>query len=503
MPSKRLIQQAKKALPKTAPKAAQDFLEQFYAKVMAEDLRHITPQDMAEIAMIHMDMIKKRNGQEPVIRIEQKASRKNEGLGFTALHLLNEDMTFLVDSIAARLSHDYKYIDLLIHPIIYGKTNKSGVLQKVETKPSPSLQTLSHMYIELHGMVADNKLDDLKNELLEIIKDVRCATRDWLLMKDKIYVTQAGLKNAPCSKLEKEEYISFLDYVLNDNFTLLGYREYKFSEKKGKVESQVVDGESLGILSDERRAVYKNKQREKLTPDLQSLRKNQDPLTVCKANRRATVHRPVPMDAIAVKQYDKKGNVTGEHVFLGLFTSVTYSRSINDIPLLRRKADQAIALSGFKEGSHNDKGLHHILEKYPRDELFQISVEQLLETSLSILSLQERQRIALYVRPDPFGRYVSCLVYVPRDRFETKLRLKMAEILEESFSGDCGSFYVNVDDSPSARVLFIITVDESDKLEYDVDEIEAKPQTNEQVFQDETFSTETDAARYPLAERNR
>ncbi len=204
------------------------------------------------------------------------------------------------------------------------------------------------------------------------------------------------------------------------------------------------------------------------------------PLVISKINRRSPVHRPVPMDAIAVKSYDKKGNVTGERLFIGLFTSVTYSRSIQDIPLLRHEADMVLVRSGFRPGSHNFKALRHILErararwrKYPRDELCQIDIAELEKTALSILRLQERQRIALYTRKDPFRRYVSCLVYIPRDRYSTFLRAKVQKILEEQLKGACSDYQVNLDDSALARVIYIVDTDQKNPPHFDVHKIEA------------------------------
>jgi glutamate dehydrogenase len=161
------------------------------------------------------------------------------------------------------------------------------------------------------------------------------------------------------------------------------------------------------------------------------------------------VHRRVPMDAVAIKTFDKQGNVTGEMLFVGLFTSVTYSRSVSDIPYLRVKIQNVINKTQFIPGSHDRRALRHILEKYPRDEVLQISESLLYEHATSILKLQERPRIALYMRTDPFGRYISCLVYVPRDRYETRLRLKLQNMLENELGGQCTNYQVTQDDSPA------------------------------------------------------
>ena len=177
---------------------------------------------------------------------------------------------------------------------------------------------------------------------------------------------------------------------------------------------------------------------------------------ITKANRRSTVHRPVHMDTIAVKSFDAKGKVTGERLFLGLFTSAAYSRNPQDIPLLREKVERSVKRAGFAPSSHDAKALEHILDTYPRDELFQISEDELFETSMGILHLQERQRVALFLRGDPFERFISALVFVPRDRFDTNLRLRIQNVLAETYGGTVEAFNTHLTDAALARLHVIV-----------------------------------------------
>ncbi|PZO86115.1 MAG: NAD-glutamate dehydrogenase [Micavibrio aeruginosavorus] len=320
-------------------------------------------------------------------------------------------------------------------------------------------------------------MEELRMGLIQVMDDVRNSTKDWQPMREKLREAQRQLSNAP-AKFDDfliEEYQAFLEYLYDNNFTFLGYREYKFTDKKGKLLSETVEGESLGLLRDEVMPVYLNDARNCLSEPQQKLRAGQPPLTISKVNRRSTVHRRVPMDAVAVKTFDKKGNVTGEMLFVGLFTSVTYSRSVADIPYLRVKIQNVINRTQFVPGSHDRRALRHILEKYPRDEVLQISEGLLYEHATSILRLQERPRIALYMRPDPFSRYISCLVYVPRDRYETRLRLRLQNILESELGGQCTSYQVTQDDSPLARVIYLIDTNHLKEMpKYDAAEIEKK-----------------------------
>src|SRR5258708_18931688 len=181
-------------------------------------------------------------------------------------------------------------------------------------------------------------------------------------------------------------------------------------------------------------------------------------LVVSKTSRRATVHRNVLMDAIGIRRFGPDGEVVGIRLFAGLFTSLAYSRSPRSIPLLRLKVQRTLARSGLSPDSHDGKALLHILDTFPRDELFQIPEAQLFDTAIGILNLQERQRIALFVRRDPLERFVSCLVYVPGERYDTSLRQSFAAILEEAFAGKVTDFYTQFDESVLARVQFVIRV---------------------------------------------
>src|SRR5690606_15542754 len=230
----------------------------------------------------------------------------------------------------------------------------------------------------------------------------------------------------------------------------------------------------LGVLRDENYSVFDGlRNRERLRSDLREFLKRSRPLVVTKANRRATVHRPVHMDSIIVKDFDEKGRTVGERLFVGLLTSVAYSRSPREIPLLRRKVATIIERAGFSPGSHDGKALAHILETYPRDELFQISEDELFEISLGILHLQERQRTALFVRKDPFERFVSVLVYVPRDRMSTELRLRLQEILAQAYQGEIDAFNTQVGDASLARLHFIVKTTPGEIPEVDTTELEA------------------------------
>ena len=457
---KKLIEQAIKTLPKNTSKEIKDFIWEFFADIPKEDLNMMTSSMMIKAAKLHLDVAKKRKNGKPVINIETptlKEQREGDYQG-TVIDVINDDLVFLIDSVAAALTKHGYIIRLLIHPL----TQQGD-------------KTTSHIHIELKNALHKEETEALEKELYDVIDDVVYATSDWQLMKAKIKEAQASLNKASNHIQQKEldEYVSFLEYLYKDNFTLLGYREYKFAEKNKKITSETVQKKSLGLLRGDKRPAYITDNKEGLPETLQKLRKNLPPISIGKVNQRSTVHRAVPMDAIAVKLFDSSGNIKGEALFIGLFTSVTYSRSVEDIPYIRHKVRKVMELSQQKTNSHDYRALKHILEKYPRDEMFQIDPKDLYETSKSILRLQERQRIALFNRRDPFGRYISCLVYVPRDRFDTGMRLKIQDILNEELEGKCTNFHTTLDDSPLARVLYYISIKQQEKPKtYNFEKIE-------------------------------
>ncbi|HSL84442.1 MAG TPA: NAD-glutamate dehydrogenase, partial [Thermoanaerobaculia bacterium] len=314
--------------------------------------------------------------------------------------------------------------------------------------------------------------EQVRETLETVLQDVRAAVEDWPAMRAKLHEIVDGWEPdpPPVSQEEIEEARSFLRWLDDDHFTFLGYRELDLVEKDGEDCLRLVPGSSLGVLR--ARETEDSYRLRSLTAKMSYFARKPVLLFVTKANHRATVHRPAHMDYVGVKRFDAEGKVVGERRFLGLFTSVAYNRRARTIPLLKEKVERTLKRAGFPPDSHDGKALLHILETFPRDELFQISEKRLYEIALGILQLQERQRIALFVRLDPFERFVSCLVYAPRDRYNTELRLRMQAIIESAFAGKVTAHYTQVTDSPLARVHYIVKTTPGRLPPYDLKEIE-------------------------------
>ena len=485
-----LIDTALKELPKNAPNGQRDMLGFIGREIAAEDVDLFDKALLKEISGVHWDLTKKREPGKPKINIHVSENEQGSAQK-TLIDIVCDDYSFLIDSVIADINKYNLLITILVHPMLYAEYDKNNAIKTIQSERNDSFVRQSHIHIQIIDALSQDMIEALEKDLYQSIDDVYIANRDWKKMLARLHDAKMELSHAslklPLRELEK--YCSFLDYVYNNNFTLLGYREYEFAESKGEIKSKTLKGRGLGVLSDDIKPAYLSESKEGLPTHLQIMRKELPPVVISKTNRLSTVHRRVPMDAIAVKTYDEKGKVKGEKLFLGLFTSVTYSRSVSSVPYLKEKVEDVISMSGFIKGSHDRKALRHILEKYPRDELFQIDTEELYETSLNILRLQERQRIALFMRKDTFGRYISCLVYVPRDRFESKLREQISIILEHELNGECLNFYTTMDDSMFARIMFNIKIKQNDPPDYNQDEIEQKLQEVGKTWPEHLLST--------------
>ncbi|HWC32976.1 MAG TPA: NAD-glutamate dehydrogenase domain-containing protein, partial [Actinomycetota bacterium] len=296
---------------------------------------------------------------------------------------------------------------------------------------------------------------------------------DWQPMRQRALEIVAALESEPppVDAEEASEARALLEWILDDNFSFLGYREYELAAEDGEDILRGRPGTGLGLLRD---AKAVSRSFAKLTPEARRLARAPTLLTLTKANSRSTVHRPAYLDYIGVKHFDASGEVVGERRFLGLYTSTAYRARPRDIPILRRKVDRVLERSGLRPGSHDHKDLLDILETYPRDELFQISEDDLFEISRGILHLGERKRVRLFVRRDAYGRFVSCLVFVPRERYTTETRVRMQEILQDAFGGTSSDFAVRLSESTLARVHFVIRTQPGSDAAPDVAEIEQR-----------------------------
>ncbi|MFB7231822.1 NAD-glutamate dehydrogenase [Streptomyces fimicarius] len=472
------------------------YLQRYYLHTAPEDLSGRDPVDVFGAAASHYRLAENRPQGTANVRVHTPTVEEN---GWTCSHsvveVVTDDMPFLVDSVTNELSRQGRGIHLVIHPQVTVRRDVTGKLievlsggpgtpkpgEKAELPHDALVESWIHVETDRESDRAD--LQQITADLLRVLSDVRETVEDWGKMRDAALRIADDLPGEPLDDLpdeEVEEARELLRWLAADHFTFLGYREYELKDSDALA---AVPGTGLGILrsdpqhsEDEAHPVSPSFDR--LPADARAKAREHKLLVLTKANSRATVHRPSYLDYVGVKEFDAKGNVVGERRFLGLFSSAAYTESVRRVPVIRRKVAEVVEGAGFSYNSHDGRDLLQILETYPRDELFQTPVDQLRSIATSVLYLQERRRLRLYLRQDEYGRYYSAIVYLPRDRYTTGVRLRLIDILKEELGGNSVDFTAWNTESILSRLHFVIRVPAGTELPHltdaDADRIEAR-----------------------------
>ncbi|HRY24507.1 MAG TPA: NAD-glutamate dehydrogenase [Geminicoccaceae bacterium] len=475
----------------TGEEAAQAaaFVRTYYRDVAPADVLSREVQDLYGAALAHL----RQAGQRPAGTLKVRVF--NPGIAqhgwqssHTVVEIVNDDMPFLVDSVAMELSRHGLGMHLVIHPIFAVERDAAGRLEWIgDREGAPESARLeSFMHIEIDRQSDADVLEALEGDLVRILGDVRKTVVDWRSMRERVGDMLAELEPAaqhlPADDLA--EIKAFLEWLADDHFTFLGYSAYALEGEGTSLLLRRVKGSGLGILrAHDDGAPSKSFMEMPLAARLRAT----EPLpaiAITKANTKSTVHRATYLDFIGVKRYAPDGRVIGEHRLLGLFTSVAYNRSPRFIPLLRRKFDAIVERAGHVRAGHAGKALVNILETYPRDELFQADEDTLFEITSQILYLQDRQQIRLFVRQDTFGRFVSCLLYIPRERYNTTLRERLQSLLLEAFDGSDSEFQAQVTEAVLARIMVIVRTPEGVPDDLDVEALERQIQELSQSWTD-------------------
>ncbi len=451
-----------------------DFARRYYSNVAEEDLEERTPEELAGAALSHLEFARQRRAGQPRVRVFNPAqSRDGWSSQRTIVQIVNDNMPFLVDSTTMAMNRLGHGIHLTIHPLVAVRRDRRGRLEAIVDRDGQGANTESLIQFELLRVPDPDSHRAIEQALLGTLADVRAAVDDWQQMLARLRVASAELR-ALSGRFRTEdltESCDLLDWMAEDHFTLLGYREYALRRQDGR-EVLVADADTgLGLL---RAREGETPSRLTLTEQMRKVAHSTDPLVITKANTRSTVHRPGYLDYIGVKIFDEHGKPVRERRFLGLFTSAAYSRSPRNIPLLRQKVSQVFTRSALEPGSHRGKALMHILETFPRDELFQIGADDLKRIATGILNLQERRRVRLFLRRDPFRRFFSCLIYVPRDRFNTSVRERIEATLREDLGGYEAESMVRMSESVLVRLHTIVRTETNTRRRRDATDIERR-----------------------------
>jgi glutamate dehydrogenase len=451
--------------------AGEGYLGDYYEHLADDDARGYPHEVLTARAETHRQLAAKRLPGTARISIVDEPD-------CSVVYIVTDDMPFLVDSVNAELVRQKSPIHLVMHPLfVVTRNRESGELVKVARVPShlgissgdtAAMPNLSHLiaqgdnasHMESWIAVEIDRVDDEKRQQLSegierVLRDVRAAVEDWPKMRNKARQIAEDLDKVanPAQIAELRQAQELLRWLDDGNFTFLGYREYDLLTESDEDVLEPRDDSGLGLL---RGSAGTRHQIQHLTETGRKKAREKRALVITKANSRSTVHRPAYLDYIGVKSFDAAGNVNGERRFIGLFATTAYAGSVREIPVVREKVAAVLNDAGFPPDSHSGKDLLGILETYPRDELFQIEVPDLAAIATGIQRLQERRRTRLFLRPDIYGRFMSAVVYLPRDRYTTNVRLRIEQELRETFNAVSIDYEARMTESALARLFFRI-----------------------------------------------
>jgi len=431
--------------------------------VAAADPAEIPALDPADVAGAVLAQLALREGRSrgaAEVRVSNP-SRAVDGWDsrHTVVQVVTDDMPFLVDSIITAVVERGYDVHLSWHPVIDGE---------------------SLVHLEIDRETDPRVLASLRDEVANVLADVRASVADWRAMRDRALDLARGLRRRPPPSVDAAdlaESVTFLEWLADDHFTFLGCVEYELLPGEGPDALRLVQGSQLGVVR-RRPLAAASATFGRMSPELRRLAYEPYVLTLSKAQARSTVHRSVPFDYVGVKRFDDAGTVVGECRFTGLYTAHVYSESTADVPVLRRKAAHVLARAALDPRGHDGRTLEHIVETFPRDELFRLSNDELFTVATGVLRMGERRKLHLFVLPDDYGRFVSCLVYLPRDRYTTMARVQILDALRTAFGDpdDPGvdvDFQVSVTESVLARLHIVVSTPRGARRP-DVEELETR-----------------------------
>ncbi|WP_246734508.1 NAD-glutamate dehydrogenase [Chelativorans sp. ZYF759] len=443
-------------------KSAAILLDYLKAHAPAEDLAPYDAATLAATAEMAWALLAKHKAGESLVAVKNDTGIERQGRAMSVVTIVNDNMPFLFNSVMGEITQSVGEPALVLHPVLAVKHGKNGVSELLgdagSGKADDGVDRVSLIHVHIPRR-SDAECKALAEQLRGVLKKVRAAVSDWKPMLARLDQAISDFRYAPVPMAEKDvaEAIAFLEWLRDDNFTFLGVREYRYrgGEESGVLERMRKPG--LGILHDPDVLVLRRgDQPVTASPEIREFLHGPEPLIVTKANAKSVVHRRIYLDYVGIKLFDAKGRLLGELRIVGLFTSTAYTRSVLKIPYLRSKVQAVIEKSGFDATDHSGKALINVLESYPRDELFQIDVSSLRRNAMAILALGERPRVRVLYRVDQFDRFVSALVFVPRDRYDSEIRQKIGAYLAEAFDGHISAYYPAFPEGTLARVHFII-----------------------------------------------
>ncbi|HEY8566069.1 MAG TPA: NAD-glutamate dehydrogenase [Beijerinckiaceae bacterium] len=476
------------------------FARDLFGRLTPEDLAPYAGATLADLAAsAYQHLAAPRSTPAADIRLtDLEIERDGRRREVTVLEVLNDNMPFLLDSTLAEIVEQGYEPSLVAHPILAVERDAEGRFGRLLGEATAAAQAgvRRESFIHLHLPRIDDEAarERLREGLARVYADVGLAVRDFSTMRGRIAdIIQAYRASPPpLPGDETAEALAFLEWIAADNFTFLGLREYRLPS--GDAAADPVEGTGLGLLRDPAmRVLRRGRELVVMTPEVRAFLARPRALIITKANVKSRVHRRVHLDYVGVKLFSRDGRLEGELRIIGLFTSNAYTNSTNEVPYLRLKVAKVVARAGFDPASYAGRALLNVLESYPRDELFQIDEDSLYRFALAILNLSERPRVRALARPDEFDRFVSVLVFIPKDRYDSVVRRRVGEFLAALYGGRLSAAYPAYPEGPLARTHFIIGRDEGATPKVDEAQLEAGIRAIVRTWSDALTEALTDA----------
>jgi glutamate dehydrogenase len=432
------------------------------AAAIPSDLEVYGASGLAEAARMAASHLSapRRSGSGPSIRLADLTVRRDgTRRELTVLQVVNDDMPFLLDSTLAELDHVGRTVRFVVHPVFAADREDEG-LPRAFAAPSGTDRAQerreSLIHIHLDRIDSAEEREALVAALEAVYRDARRAVADWPAMLGRLRGAVETYRRSPppLPKADVDEAVVLLEWLEEGNFTLLGMREYRIGDAEAPME--LVEGSALGILTDPALNVLRRgTELVMMTPEIRAFLNAPVPLIVTKASVRSRVHRRVHLDYVGVKLFDGD-RLAGELVLVGLFTATAYTRSVVQVPFLRRKIARVLEKAEFDPAGHSGRALMNVLENYPRDEILQLDDDTLLRFAREILAVYERPRVKTLARLDPYERFVSILVFIPKDRYDSAVRQSVGRLLAGLYGGRLSASYPAHPEGPLARTHYII-----------------------------------------------
>lgn len=428
------------------------FLEIFYSQNQERDFDSYSLNDLQNLAVNSYDFFCKKKSNSYKINFGKHDN-------FTIVNIVNIDRPFLVDSIVAMIEKNGFEIKNIIHPLYNVKRNKSGDLIEIDIEDKASVITESVIQIHFKALISANDADLLNMKISALLDNIALVVDDWKKIIENVSKIKSEISNYK-NKSKTNEVVSFIDWICDGGFIFLGYQEFLYKKNNSKYQLSAIEKTSFGVFASENEE-YKPRVANSSSEEIKDSIENPYIVEIVKSSYRSQIHKIANAERIRIQKFSKDGEPVGEYRLIGMFTSSAYYQAVSNIPLIRGKISNVIEKSGFVKRSHNYKDLVSVLEDYPRDELFQIDENDLLKISKGIVMICGRSKIKLFSRIDKFKRFVSCLVFMPKEQSNAELREKIRNHLAASYNGLVTDSFVQITESSLVRLHVIIKIDKN------------------------------------------